>query len=182
MPSTKTITAKTLQSFVENEVTRALENAAQQTSETSEDCDEDIITQSLMNDDESEEIEVELRTNPTLQEISEKTENFTVLEKEPGLLFRVYDEIVDDKALNSKVIQRIRWLLRELKEDLIHANEKKVHEILNTHITLAYKQYMPNHLNYQNEFKIMTVGKNKYVILLNTLYNEFVSMNLVISR
>ena len=70
-----------LRNIITEELTSAVKNVAQ--GEVIEDDGmEDSIVSSMTLDEDSTLIEFEIRTNPTLAEICEKTDNFTVLEKE----------------------------------------------------------------------------------------------------
>jgi len=96
-------------------------------------------------DEEENLCEVEIRTNPTLEEIKERTEGFTLFERVPGLLFRNhYEDENFDKLLNSPVVCRVRYLLRDLKEEMEMTTEKIIPTTeLKKCLDKAYQEYRP---------------------------------------
>lgn len=143
--------------------------------------EEKLMEESLVSDILEDEykydiIEFEIRTDPTLEEIKEKTENFTLLEIEPGHLYRKYkDDAIDKSSLNSKVVCRARYLLREVEEDLLFCkSQQEAHQIIKIALDEAYREY-PLWGNYHDfKYTIETVSDlfgediRNYIIKMNT--------------
>lgn len=138
--------------------------------------EESLASDMVGNEYKDDNIEFEIRTDPTLEEIKEKTENFTLLEIEPGHLYRKYkDDAIDKSSLNSKVVCRARYLLREVEEELLFCkSQQEAHKIIKKVLDEAYKEY-PLWGNY-HDFKY-TIEKvsdlfggdiRNYIIKMNT--------------
>jgi hypothetical protein len=129
----------------------------------------------LAEKEEDKEVELEIRSYPTLKEICESTENFTLLEKEPGYLYRVLDPTNEHSAvLNSKLICRIRYLLREAKEDFLFKTRMEFHKMMNVILRKAYEECYPGEWFDRNAalYEIKSIGNSKYQILLSISTNS----------
>jgi hypothetical protein len=129
----------------------------------------------LAEKEEDKEVELEIRSYPTLKEICESTEIFTLLEKEPGYLYRVLDPTNEHSAvLNSKLICRIRYLLREAKEDFLFKTRMEFHKMMNVILRKAYEECYPGEWFDRNAalYEIKSIGNSKYQILLSISTNS----------
>lgn len=105
------------------------------------------IAKIVKSEDNIPTIEIEVEKTPTLKEIVEKTEGFTLIEREPGLIYRKFDdESYEDseggRILNSKLICRVRYLLKQIKEKLLLCKtQDEIHELIHNELCKAYDEY-----------------------------------------
>lgn len=105
------------------------------------------IAKIVKSEDDIPTIEIEVEKTPTLKEIVEKTEGFTLIEREPGLIYRKFDdESYEDseggRILNSKLICRVRYLLKQIKEKLLLCKtQDEIHELIHNELCKAYGEY-----------------------------------------
>jgi len=125
-------------------------------------------------EEKEEEVELEIRSYPTLKEISENTENFTLFEKEPGYLHRIINPNDENSAvLNSKLICRVRYLIREAKEDFLYKTKMEFHKMMNVILRKAYEECYPDEYYDKNAslYEIRSIGSlndSEYEICLST--------------
>lgn len=101
---------------------------------------DDAIANIYINKEFDEELLDDKEGRITLQEIVDKTENFTIFEKKPGFLYRLYEPNIDDRSLNSDLICRIRWLIKDFSYDLPYLSEEKIYSTLADAIETAYEE------------------------------------------
>jgi len=123
-----------------------------------------------------------------LQEILEKTGYCTVIEKEPGFLYRIFHSDVDKKTeelLNSKVVTKIRYRIKELSPAFLYRKKEEIIEDLEVILRSSYEKFAPNLVSKYgiNEcYRIESAsvdndGNIKFTLYLNTdIEHEFVIM------
>lgn len=151
---------------------KSIEMIGEKVVEEHDQCDDDEFQVIIDNENEEKE-------HFSLQEILDRTSYCTLVETEPGFLRRKTKEGDGNYITNSKIMRRIRYIIKNSMSDIVFETEEKAKDILSKKISEAYETFAPDEEDpFHIKSNTLTNGSVSFDIYVK-IHNQYIYHNII---